>query len=61
MWTGAGYGAGRLLLSPGAGTPVETGLSIVMAASGGRGQIFHLQEQSGGNDQRVLGHATVQW
>ena len=23
--------------------------------------IFHLQEQSGGTDQRVLGHATVQW
>ena len=23
--------------------------------------IFHLQEQSGGTDQRVLGRATVQW
>ena len=23
--------------------------------------IFHQQEQSGGTDQRVLGHATVQW
>ena len=23
--------------------------------------VFHLQEELGGTDQRVLGHATVQW
>ena len=40
VWTVAGYGAGGLLLNPGAGTPVETGLSMAMAAGGGRGQIL---------------------
>ena len=40
VWTVAGYGAGGLLLSPGAGTPIETGLSMAMAAGGGRGQIL---------------------
>ena len=39
VWTVAGYGAGGLMLSPGAGAPIETGLSMAMAASGGRGQI----------------------
>ena len=40
VWTVAGYGAGGLLLNPGAGTAVETGLSMAMAAGGGRGQIL---------------------
>ena len=40
VWTVAGYGAGGLMLSPGAGAPVETGLSMAMAAGGGRGQIL---------------------
>ena len=40
VWTVAGYGAGGLMLSPGAGTPIETGLSMAMAAGGGRGQIL---------------------
>ena len=40
VWTVAGYGAGGLLLNPGAGTPVETGLSMAMAAGGGRGQVL---------------------
>ena len=39
VWTVAGYGAGGLLLSPGAGTPIETGLSMAMAAGGGRGEL----------------------
>ena len=40
VWTVAGYGAGGLMLSPGAGTAIETGLSMAMAAGGGRGQIL---------------------
>ena len=40
VWTVAGYGAGGLMLSPGAGAPIETGLSMAMAAGGGRGQII---------------------
>ena len=40
VWTVAGYGAGGLMLRPGAGTPIETGLSMAMAAGGGRGQIL---------------------
>ena len=40
VWTVAGYGAGGLLLRPGAGAPIETGLSMAMAAGGGRGQIL---------------------
>ena len=39
VWTVAGYGAGGLLLSPGGGPPVETGLSMAMAAGGGRGEL----------------------
>ena len=39
VWSVAGYGAGGLLLSPEAGTPIETGLSMAMAAGGGRGRI----------------------
>ena len=40
VWTVAGYGAGGLMLSPGAGAPIETGLSMAMAGGGGRGQII---------------------
>ena len=40
VWTVAGYGAGGLMLSPGTGAPIETGLSMAMAAGGGRGQIL---------------------
>ena len=40
LWTVAGYGAGGLMLQPGAGAPIETGLSMAMAAGGGRGQIL---------------------
>ena len=40
VWTVGGYGAGGLMLSPGAGAPIETGLSMAMAAGGGRGQIL---------------------
>ena len=36
VWTVAGYGAGGLMLRPGAGAPIETGLSMAMAAGGGR-------------------------
>ena len=39
-WTVAGYGAGGLLLNPGNGAPIETGLSMAMAAAGGRGEIM---------------------
>ena len=39
VWTVAGYGAGGLMLQPGTGTPVETGLSMAMVAGGGRGEI----------------------
>ena len=40
VWTVAGYGAGGLLLSPGAGAPVQTGLSMALAAGGGRGELL---------------------
>ena len=40
VWTVAGYGAGGLLLDPGAGAPIETGLSMAMAAGGGRGELM---------------------
>ena len=40
VWTVAGYGAGGLMLQPGAGAPIETGLSMAMAAGGGRGQLL---------------------
>ena len=39
VWTVSGYGAGGLLLDPGAGAPVETGLSMAMVAGGGRGEL----------------------
>ena len=39
VWTVAGYGAGGLMLNPGAGAPIETGLSMAMAAGGGRAEI----------------------
>ena len=40
VWTVAGYGAGGLLLSPGAGAPVQTGLAMALAAGGGRGELL---------------------
>ena len=40
VWTVAGYGAGGLLLDPGASAPIETGLSMAMAAGGGRGELM---------------------
>ena len=40
VWTVAGYGAGGLMLNPSAGAPIETDLSMAMAARGGRGQIL---------------------
>ena len=40
VWTVAGYGAGGLLLSPGAGAPIETGLSMALAVGGGRGELL---------------------
>ncbi len=40
VWTVAGYGAGGLLLSPGAGVPVQTGLSMALAGGGGRGELL---------------------
>ena len=40
VWTVAGYGAGGLMLNPGAGAPIETGLSMAMAAGGGRGELM---------------------
>ena len=40
VWTVAGYGAGGLLLNPGGGPAIETGLSMAMAAGGGRRQIL---------------------
>ena len=43
VWTVAGYGAGGLLLSPGGGTPIETGLSMAMAAGGGRGELVETE------------------
>ena len=39
VWSVAGYGGGSLMLQPGAGTPIETGLSMAMGAAGGRGEI----------------------
>ena len=39
LWTVAGYGAGGLLLNPGNGAPIETGLSMAMAVGGGRGEL----------------------
>ncbi len=40
VWTVGDYGAGGLMLNPGAGAPIETGLSMAMAADGGRRQIL---------------------
>ena len=40
VWTVGDYGAGGLMLNPGAGAPIETGLSMAMAADGRRGQIL---------------------
>ena len=35
VWTVAGYGADGLMLNPGAGTPIKTGLSMAMAPAVG--------------------------
>ena len=40
VWTVAGHGAGSLLLQPGQGRAIETGLSMTMAAGGGRGELM---------------------
>ena len=39
VWTVGGYGAGSLMLQPGAGAPIETGRSMAMAAGGGRSEL----------------------
>ena len=39
VWTVGGYGAGGLMLNAGAGAPIDTGLSMAIAAAGGRGEI----------------------
>ena len=56
VWTVAGYGAGGLLLNPGAGPAIETGLSMAMAAGGGRGQIL-----GGGNGFGLAFKADALW
>ena len=43
VWTVTGYGAGGLLLDPGAGAPVETGMSMSMVAGGGRGELVETE------------------
>ena len=40
VWTVAGHGAGSLMLQPGQGRAIETGLSMTMAAGGGRGELL---------------------
>ena len=40
VWGVAGYGAGGLVLTPGTGTPLESGLSMAMAAGGTRGDLI---------------------
>ena len=39
VWGVTGYGAGWLTLTPGAGAPLESGLSMAMAAGGTRGDL----------------------
>ena len=39
VWGVTGYGAGGLMLTPGEGTPLESGLSMAMAAGGTRGEL----------------------
>ena len=39
----------------------ELNLQLGVDAERRESPMFHLQEQSGGTDQRALGHATVQW
>ena len=56
VWTVAGYGAGGLLLNPGAGPAIETGLSMAMVAGGGRGQIL-----GGGNGFGLAFKADALW
>ena len=40
VWGVTGYGAGTMLLTPGAGAPLESGLSMAMAAGGTRGELM---------------------
>ena len=40
VWGVTGYGAGALLLTPGAGAPLESGLSMAMTAGGARGDLI---------------------
>ena len=39
VWGVTGYGAGTMLLTPGAGAALESGLSMAMAAAGTRGEL----------------------
>ena len=39
-WTAAGYGTGSLRLTPAGSLPLETGLSMGMAAAGARGELI---------------------
>ena len=39
VWMVAGYGASGLMLQPGAGAPIETGLSMAMVAGGRRSEL----------------------
>ena len=40
VWGVAGYGAGGMVLTPGEGTPLRSGLSMAMAAGGTRGDLI---------------------
>ena len=40
VWGVTGYGAGALLLTPGAGAPLESSLSMAMTAGGARGDLI---------------------
>ena len=39
LWGVTGYGKGALTLTPGSGTALQSGLSMAMAAGGGRGEL----------------------
>ena len=40
VWGVTGYGAGGMMLTPGGGPPLESGLSMAMAAGGTRGELI---------------------
>ena len=40
VWGVTGYGAGGMMLTPGEGTPLQSGLSMAMAAGGTRGELI---------------------